>query len=110
MIHKINAKTAKGQAGQMLRAVRKEARKSGAPETAVLLKEHDDGFTMWRVVWEDGPFDWAIIGAGKGNIWGEELGYCLYDRRLKPTFEFASHVRFEHYYSFDIVFYHHETY
>jgi hypothetical protein len=59
---------------------------------------------FWEVTWEDGPYEWAVIGGGGGNIWGEEMGYHLYDHRLQPTFEFASHVTFDHNSSFDFTF------
>ena len=110
MTYVIDAKTPRGQAGQMLRAVNREAKAIGAPETAVLEKRSIVTSSMKRintymVSWEDGPFEWAIIGGGGGNIWGEEMGYKLYDRRLEPTFDIASHVNSEHNSSFDFTFY-----
>jgi hypothetical protein len=110
MTYVIDAKTPRGQAGQMLRAVNREAKAIGAPETAVLEKRSIVTSSMKRintymVIWEDGPFEWAIIGGGGGNIWGEEMGYKLYDRRLEPTFDIASHVNSEHNSSFDFTFY-----
>ena len=101
MTYTIDAKTPKGQANQVLRAVNREAKRLDAPETAIVRK---DG-RGWQVTWEDGPYEWALIGGNGGNIWGEEFGYKLYDRRLQPTFEFASHVYFEHWFTFDFTFY-----
>jgi hypothetical protein len=110
MTYVIDAKTPKGQAGQMLRAVNAEARAWGAPETAWLHKEsivRSDykRISTYSVSWEDGPYEWAVIGGNGGHIWGEEMGYKLYDRRLDPTFDIADHVRFEHNASFDFTFY-----
>ena len=112
MTYTIDAKTAKGQANQVLRAVNREARRLDLPETAIVRKiptRRSDGpnvkrVTFWEVTWEDGPYEWAVIGGGGGNIWGEELGYKLYDRRLPATFEFAAHVHFDHNSSFDFTF------
>jgi hypothetical protein len=110
MTYVIDAKTPKGQAGQMLKAVNAEAKAWGAPETAFLIKEkvrRSDNRVVnhWKITWEDGPYEWAVIGGMGGHIWGEEMGYKLYDKRLESTFGFAPHVRFEHYYSFDFTFY-----
>jgi hypothetical protein len=108
MTYVIDAKTPKGQAGQMLRAVNREAKANGAPETAVLEKRlivtsSCKRINTYMVIWEDGPFEWAIIGED-GNIWGEEMGYTLYDRRLEPTFAIAPHVILEHNSRFDFTF------
>ena len=105
----IDAKTPKGQAGQMLRAVNQEAKRLDLPVTAIIRshrirRSNETRVTFWEVTWEDGPYEWAVIGGGGGNIWGEEMGYHLYDRRLQPTFEFASHVTFDHNSSFDFTF------
>ena len=107
--HVIDAKTAKGQAGQMLRAIRWEAKAMGMDASEAVLRSYhmEEGGPKgsWQVVWEGGPFEWGVIGSGGGNIWGEEMGYHLYDKRLEPTFKLAPHVNFGHYWSFDFVFY-----
>ena len=109
MAYLIDAKTARGQAGQMLRAIRREARSVGMDAGEAVLRSYhlEEGGPRgsWQVVWEGGPFEWGVIGGEGGNIWGEEMGYHLYDKRLQPTFEFAPHVYFEHYKSFDFIFY-----
>jgi len=111
MPYLIDAKTPKGQAGQMLRAVNREAKAIGAPETAVLEKRPIVTSSMKRlntymVIWEDGPFEWAIIGGGQGNIWEEEMGrdWCRVYSSSEPTFDIAPHVRFDHNSSFDFTF------
>ena len=114
MTYTIDAKTTKGQAGQMLRAVNTEAKAVGYPASARLIKEQvrrsdNKVVNHWKVTWEDGPFEWGIIGGLGGDIWNEELGgtpYRNYDGSpVTPTFRFADHVRFGHYYSFDFTFY-----
>jgi len=103
MAHLIDAKTAKGQAGQMLRAIRREAIRAGMDAEEAVLKGGPQG--SWQVVWEGGPFEWAVTGGHGGNIWGEEMGYHLYDERLQPTFQMAPHVNVGHQRSFDFIFY-----
>ena len=114
MTYVIDAKTPKGQAGQMLRAGNAEATAVGMHKTAILRKESIKRSDYKRVnhyvvVWEDGPYEWGIIGGGGGAIWNEEMGWNAYLNRdgsfVTPTFEFADHVRFDHNYSFDFTFY-----
>jgi hypothetical protein len=126
--HYIDAKTPKGQASQVLRALRWEARYMmfGADITAEVrpydspyLLGYGAGWTgvgldplgphqpCWQVVWEDGPYEWGLNGGSGGCIWDEELpiGYSGGASRRVPTFRFAEHVNFDHYFSFDIIFY-----
>ena len=107
MTYVIDAKTPRGQAGQMLRAVNAEATAVGMDKTAILRKGETP--RTYEVIWEDGPYEWGIIGGLGGRIWNEELGWNPYHNRdgsfVTPTFQFADHVRFEHYYSFDFTFY-----
>jgi len=114
MTYMIDAKTPKGQAGQLLRAVNTEAKLAGCPRSARIIKEQvrrsdNKVVNHWKVTWGDGPFEWGIIGGLGGAIWNEELGgtpYRNYDGSpVTPTFRFADHVRFEHDYSFDFTFY-----
>lgn len=112
--HTINAKTAKGQATQMLRALKKEAKRvygwtDEQCDFEMFVARADEHHGMskgtWTVCWESGPFEWGVTTGLGGNMWGEEMGYPLHDRRLKPTFEFADGIFYEHYWSFDYVFY-----
>ena len=115
MTYIIDAKTPRGQANQMARALKKECAKRGLQFTGSVKSEPfntDFGYgvtrhtaTRWIVEWEDGPYEWGVVGVGLGNIWGEEDGYRLYDSRLTATFEFASHVSATPDYSFDLCFY-----
>jgi len=114
MTYLIDAKTPKGQAAQMLRAVNAEARTFGYAENASLIKEtvrRSDNKVVnhWRICWEEGPFDWGTVAGGGGGIWNMELGQDPYRNSdgsfVTPTFQFADHVSFEHNYSFDIIFY-----
>ena len=80
----INAKTPRGAANQLLRAIRKidsDERNSGI------------GFdgNAPKVWWETGPYQWAVIATGPGDIFAEELGGTLADAyRNKPTFDMKS--------------------
>ena len=114
MAHVIDAKTPKGQAGQMLRAVNAEAASVGMDKTAILMKESIVRSDCKRVnhyvvSWEDGPFEWGIIGGGGGAIWNEELGRNPYRNQagsfVTPTFQIADHVRFDHNSSYGFTFY-----
>ena len=109
--HYIDAKTPKGQANQVLRALRWEARDMmfGADITAE-VRPYDDPLGQqgpWQVVWEDGPYEWGFNGGSGGCIWDEELpiGYSGGASRRVPTFKFAEHVNFDHHFSFDMIFY-----
>ena len=107
MAYRIDAKTPKGQAGQLLRFIDRMAGVQGAA-TLERRTYRNSNYAMrvsWKVIWEGGPFEWAIVGGAGGNIWGEELGYKLYDPRLPRTFQFADHVRFDHDSYHDIIFY-----
>jgi hypothetical protein len=67
MTYTIDAKTPKGQAGQMLRAIKAIAKASGlsAEYAEVRLYGEPEGGKAYQVVWEDGPFEWGVkIKAG----------------------------------------------
>ena len=115
MPYVIDAKTPKGQAGQMLRAVNAEATAVGMDKTAIIVKESIIRSDYKRVnhyvvVWRDGPFEWGVIGGLGGAIWNEELGKSMYRNSdgspVTPTFRFADHVRFDHNSGSDFTFYH----
>ena len=80
----INAKTPRGAANQLLRAIRKidpDERNSG-------IGFDEDAPKVW---WESGPYEWAVIATGPGDIFAEELGGTLGDAyRNKPTFDMRS--------------------
>ena len=110
----IDAKTPKGQAGQMRRALLQLAKFYGQhPEIEVSEVRRDwpepiQGASTYSIGWEAGPYEWAQIGGSGGNIFREEFeGMLEYktNERYPPTFKFADHVYFEHYYSFDFIFY-----
>jgi len=48
-----------------------------------------------EVVWEAGPYEWAPIATGPGDIFAEENGGTLTDayQRNEPTFRFASEAK-----------------
>ena len=80
--YKITAKTAKGAAAQVLRAIQQMPGGEGA---FIRESAYSDSPTVY---WEAGPYEWAVIATGPGNIWTEELGGSLTDayQRSSPTF------------------------
>ena len=81
MAHKIDAKTPRGAASQLLRAIRKidpEERNSGIYE--------ESNTTVW---WEGGPYAWAIIASQRGDIFTERdrYGYLGDIWQNEPTFD-----------------------
>lgn len=73
----INAKTPKGAAAQLFRAIRKL---DPNPDNSILrTSEHGAP----QVSWEAGPYEWTIIAAGGGDIFtGDYYGGA-------PTFSFV---------------------
>jgi hypothetical protein len=61
----------------------------------------------WMVTWENGPFEWAIIGTLGGAIWAEELGVYPYAIGHTETFKFVQRSRWvaEAKNSYAVVFY-----
>ena len=80
--YKITAKTARGAAAQVLRAIKQMPGGEGA---FIRESAYCDSPTVY---WEAGPYEWAVIATGPGNIWTEELGGSLTDayQRSSPTF------------------------
>jgi hypothetical protein len=80
----INAKTPKGAASQLLRAIRKfdpDERNSGITSFAGAPK----------VYWTSGPYEWSVIATGTGDIFAEEQGGDLADAyQNPPTFYMKS--------------------
>ena len=61
-------------AWQIMQYARLQATKIGRdPENVILRKTESEH--SWEVVWEEGPFEWAISLTGGSNIYGSELGY-----------------------------------
>ena len=80
--HKIRAKTPRGAANQLLRAIKTMPGGEGA-----FIRKSDYGDAP-TVVWEAGPYEWAVIATGPGDIYAVEMGGTLTDayRRNRPTF------------------------
>jgi hypothetical protein len=79
--HKITAKTATGAAAQVLRAIKTMP---GGANAHIRTSNYGPSPT---VVWEAGPYEWAAIATGPGDIWAEELGGSLTDAyKNNPTF------------------------
>jgi hypothetical protein len=80
--YQITAKTPQGAANQLLRAIQKMP----GGETASVMESHYSNAPT--VYWEQGPYEWAVIATGPGDIWAEERGGSLTDayQRNAPTF------------------------
>ena len=101
MTYVIDAKTASGAASQLKRAIQDEITKVyGKDDPSVLdvkvtdaVHGYGDKRKNYTVTWENGPFEWAIIGTLGGAIWNEELGRNPYrnnGRAVVPTFSFPT--------------------
>jgi hypothetical protein len=55
-------------------------------EEAVVRAPKDSNYGSWEVVWESGPYEWAISGGLGGDIYEEEFQGTLYMN--PPTFGF----------------------
>lgn len=93
----INAKTAKGAATQTLRALHKMMDEMGIPRTDAGIRvetEFYHGYAHPRktyFLWWEGnaPYEWPIVAAGGGDIWGEEITGNLSEAYRRPaTFDF----------------------
>jgi hypothetical protein len=99
MAHKIDAKTPRGAANQLLRAIRKidpEEQNSGRRVEDFRIRMGDHSLwwgERWSIVtvwWEGGPYEWAIIASGGGDIFAEEFGDPRDVWRNGPTFDMTS--------------------
>lgn len=95
MTRTIRAKTARGAANQAHRAIMAEAKAMGQSPDHIFVREeteyadHRRGKTAYRVVWEEGPFEWAIVASLGGAIWAEEIdGILGYGAEHDPSFDF----------------------
>ena len=96
MTYVIDAKTARGAANQLKRAIQDEITKVyGKDDPSVLdvkvtdaMRGYGDKRKNYTVTWENGPFEWAVIGSMEGDIWAEEMtGELSYDY---ATFKFPA--------------------
>jgi len=78
----ITAKTAGGAAKQLYRHLLHICKELEQDDDAVVLRRPGEGeWTRgWEVCWEEGPYEWAIIATGPGDIYEEELYGTLYQR------------------------------
>ena len=51
-----------------------QAKKIGANPNGIICRKTEDERT-WEVIWEEGPYEWAISLCGGSNIYGSEHGY-----------------------------------
>jgi hypothetical protein len=69
-----NAKNRHQAALAVTAYVKLQAKMIGAdPKNVFLLRTDDE--RGWQVVWEEGPYEWAVSIAGGATIYGSELGY-----------------------------------
>ena len=80
----IRANTPAAAARQTLRALTYIAKAKGYTGTGSTPPRLENGRT---IVWEEGPYEWAIILAFGGSIWDEECGLKLYASPAEITFE-----------------------
>jgi hypothetical protein len=89
MTIKIEAKTAKGAAKQLHRAVGRMIKNQGLdPEQESSLQGETlrDGRIVWHVCWEGGsPYEWSSKATGGDGIWDEDMGWAP----TSPTFSFT---------------------
>ena len=78
----VTAKTPAGASNQVFRGIKRMAKSVGQDTTYIMRRQRPGG--GWEVVWEEGPFEWAIAASLGGDIWEEELEGTLYQR--PPTF------------------------
>ena len=75
-------KTAGGAAKAFHKALQKLAEEIGYSAGEVALRNPKDsleygGNGNWEVVWEEGPYQWAVATALDGNGWWTEAGYSF---------------------------------
>ena len=85
MAYKITARTPAGAAKQLHRHIETLCDEVGQSTEYVILRtpqESERG--CWEVIWEEGPYEWAIVASMGGDIYEAELGGT--GQRLQPTF------------------------
>jgi hypothetical protein len=87
MTYVIDAKTPRGAAGQLKRAIQAEITATyGRDDPAVLEITVEARGLSYTVTWIEGPYEWAIVGTMGGDIWAEELTGEL--SSADPTFAY----------------------
>jgi hypothetical protein len=82
----ITAKTPAGAAKQLYKELCTIAVGIGQDPSEIAINRPADAmFGGWEVVWECGPYEWAVVASLGGDIFEEELQGTLY--RNTPTFK-----------------------
>jgi hypothetical protein len=110
----ITAKTARGAASQIAKAIRRDAvRMMGLTvqeaEDYIFIRTETERYesgwylpgehrptkaerTSYKICWESfAPYEWAILATGGGNIWDEEAGRALYSGQ--PTLSLPTNTK-----------------
>lgn len=102
---KMKNKTARGAAHEFHRWLRKKAKETGANPDNVKLFAPDEtphGSKAWCVMWEEGPFEWAVGLAGGASMYAGELARYS----LPAEIDLHGHNwHAEPHYTFDLCFY-----
>jgi hypothetical protein len=74
----LDAKTAKGAAGQLSRYLKRRYDADLFVRSERVRYSDGKVRTVHEVSWEEGPFEWAVIAMGGGGLYDEENGLGLY--------------------------------
>lgn len=75
---RFNAANSRFHAAQAIFAyVQIQAKLIGADPKGVFMRKADGGWPSWEIIWEEGPFEWAVSLCGGSTIYGSELGYGI---------------------------------
>ena len=85
MAYPITARTPAGAAKQLHRHIETLCDEVGQSREGVVLRNPQESeYGGWEVMWEEGPYEWAIAASSGGDIYEAELGGT--GQRLQPTF------------------------
>jgi hypothetical protein len=85
MAYEITARTPAQAAKQLHRHLLKICEGTGQSSKYVTIRKPSESeYGGWEVMWEEGPFEWAIAASMGGDIYEAELGGT--GQRLQPTF------------------------
>ena len=85
MAYEITARTPAQAAKQLHRHLLKICEGTGQSSKYVTIRKPSESeYGGWEVMWEEGPYEWAIAASSGGDIYEAELGGT--GQRLQPTF------------------------
>ena len=76
----IKNKTARGAANEFTRVLRAKAIRMGLVDAeraqqAIFTRPGEYSNGGYEVVWEEGPYEWAVYISGGGSLLGDQYGY-----------------------------------